>query len=143
MPHLAYDRRRTLKTAAFITTAVLANSFGNLLLAIAMNRLPPFRLAYLPHYLVSVLTDPLLIPGTVLTLVYSLSQLSLFSWADLSYVVPFTACSYILTTLLSEFVLGEHVETMRWVGVVLISIGVLIISRTPTHTPGEPENETP
>lgn len=139
MPHLAYDRRRAYKTVAFLTTAVLANSFGNLLLAIAMDRLPQFSLATLPQYLERVLTDPLLLPGTALTLLYSLSQLSLFSWADLSYVVPFTACSYILTTLLSEFVLGEHVHAIRWLGVVLISIGVLVISRTPSHTQDEPE----
>lgn len=127
------------KTATFIVVAVLANSFGNLLLAIAMGHLPSFSFHAFPEYLHRVFTDPFLIPGTVLTAIYSLSQLSLFSWADLSYVVPFTASSYILTTLLSEFVLGERIAPGRWIGVVLISIGVVIISRTPPQTAGEPE----
>lgn len=122
------------KTAIFITLAILGNSFGNLLLSIAMHKLPGFSFTAFPHYLHGIVTDPLLIPGTVLTVIYSLSQLSLFSWADLSYVVPFIATSYVLTTLLSEFVLGEHVTAARWIGVLLITTGVIIISRTPPQT---------
>ena len=91
------------KTATFLLVAVLANSFGNLLLAMGMDRLPAFSGAILPHYLSLLLTSPYLIPGTVLSAIYMLSQLSLFSWADLSFVVPVIASSYVVTTLLSEF----------------------------------------
>lgn len=129
----------TLKTALFLLAAVLTNSFGNLLLALAMDRLPAFSATPLPHYLYLALIDPYLIPGTALSAMYMVAQLSLFSWADLSFVVPVIASSYVVTAFLSEFILGEHVETERWVGVVLISVGVALVARTPTATRPVPQ----
>ena len=121
------------KTAAFLSVAVLANSFGNLLLALAMDRMPDFFAVSFPHYLYLLLANPYLIPGTVLSAIYMLAQLSLFSWADLSFVVPVIASSYVVTAVLSRFILGEPVELERWMGVVLISVGVALVVRTP-HT---------
>lgn len=126
------------KTGAFIAIAVLANSFGNLLLAMGMNGMPDFSQAGLPHYLLLLVANPFLLPGAFLSAVYAVAQLSLFSWADLSFVVPLIASSYIVTALLSEFILGENVDTTQWLGVVLISAGVALIARTPQHTVDEP-----
>lgn len=119
--------------------AVLGNSFGNLLLALGMERMPDFSHAALPHYMLLLIANPFLLPGALVTAVYTIAQLSLFSWADLSFVVPMIASSYIVTTILSQFILGEPVDLPRWLGVVLISIGVALISRTPPHTANEPE----
>jgi transporter family protein len=124
----------TRKTALFLSVAVLANSFGNLLLAMAMDRLPAFSSTPFAHYLYLALVNPYLLPGTVLSALYMVAQLSLFSWADLSFVVPVIASSYIVTALLSKFILGEPVETERWIGVVLISLGVALVARTPAAT---------
>lgn len=132
-------QRRRRKTAIFIMIAVAANSFGNLLLAEGMKRMPGFGHSALGHYLLHLLDNPFLIPGAALTALYTLSQLSLFSWADLSYVVPCTASSYIVTTLLGEFVLGEHIVPGRWAGVLLIFCGVVLVARTPTQTKGPEE----
>ncbi len=122
------------KTFIFIAVAVLSNSFGNLLLSIGMDRMPQFSFGNLGHYLANAFADPQLLAGTFLTATYTFAQLSLFSWADLSFVVPFTATSYIITALLSKFILHEPVNLDRWLGVVLISIGVLLVSRTPQAT---------
>lgn len=127
-------RASTLKTGIFITVAVLANSFGNLLLAVGMDRMPDIDQAGLPRYLLLLLINPFLITGSLLSTVYQIAQLSLLSWADLSFVVPLIASSYIVTTLLSQFILGEQVDSTRWLGVLLISVGVALISRTPPHT---------
>ena len=122
------------KTATFLVVAVLTNSFGNLLLAIGMDRMPSFTTTAFAHYLYVLVANPYLLPGTALSAIYMVAQLSLFSWADLSFVVPVIASSYVVTTLLSEFVLGEHVELQRWVGVLLISVGVALVARTPSIT---------
>jgi drug/metabolite transporter (DMT)-like permease len=129
----------TLKTISFLTIAVLANSFGNLLLAIGMDSMPSFSMAILPHYSFVLLTSPFILPGMFLSAVYMFTQLSLFSWADLSFVVPVIASSYVVTTLLSEFILGESVELQRWLGVVLITIGVAFVMRTTPNTHAEVE----
>lgn len=123
-----------LKTAIFLVAAVVSNSFGNLLLAMGMDRMPSFSGTALPHYLFLLLFNPYLIPGAALSAIYMVCQLSLFSWADLSFVVPVIASSYVVTTLLSEFFLAEQVHLERWLGVVLISVGVALVVRTPPAT---------
>jgi drug/metabolite transporter (DMT)-like permease len=124
----------TSKTALFIAVAVLANSFGNLLLALAMNHMPGFGQTAFAHYLLKLVEDPYLVPGVALTALYTLTQVSLFSWADLSFVVPCISSSYVASTLLGEFVLGEHVHLVRWIGVVLITLGVAMVAETPVAT---------
>lgn len=125
------------KTIIFLVVAVIANSFGNLLLAIGMDRMPPFVGTPFPHYLYLLIANPYLIPGTVLSAIYMFAQLSLFSWADLSFVVPVIASSYVVTTLLSKFVLGEQLQLERWLGVLLICAGVAFVARTPAETKSE------
>jgi drug/metabolite transporter (DMT)-like permease len=122
------------KTATYLAIAVLTNSFGNLLLALAMDRMPSFTSTPFPHYLHLLAVNPYLLPGTALSAMYMVAQLSLFSWADLSFVVPVIASSYVVTAFLSEFILGEHVQMERWVGVVLITVGVGLVARTPPAT---------
>ncbi|MGB6130639.1 MAG: EamA family transporter [Acidobacteriaceae bacterium] len=129
---------RATKTLVFIAVAVLANSFGNLMLALGMNRMPAFAHVPFVHYLVGLLANPFLLPGAALSAVCTLAQISLFSWADLSFVIPCTAASYIVTTLLGEFILGEQVEWARWIGVVLITFGVVLVAKTPVATKPHP-----
>lgn len=125
---------RFSKTLVFISIAVLANSFGNLMLALGMDRMPAFTRVPFVHYLLGLLANPFLLPGALLTAVYTLAQLSLFSWADLSFVVPCTASSYIITTILGDFILHEQVQWGRWAGVALISLGVVLVAETPVTT---------
>ena len=125
---------QTRKTVLFLAIVILGNSFGNLLLALAMEHMPGFGQVPFADYLGRLLTEPFLLPGIALSLVYTLAQLSLFSWADLSFVVPCTALSYVLSTVLADVVLGEHVEPERWIGVILISFGVGLVARTPVAT---------
>lgn len=122
------------KTLLFLAVAVIANSFGNLLLALGMDRMPDFAAVALPRYLMGLLENAALLAGAALTAVYTLAQVSLFSWADLSYVIPCIASSYILSTLLGEFVLGEPVRLIRWLGVALICLGVYLVATTPVAT---------
>lgn len=127
-------RSHGAKTALFLTIAVLANSIGNLLLAIAMERMPGFSQVSLGSYIRALIGNPFMLPGAALNAVYSLVQLWLFSWADLSFVVPCIASSYIVSTLLAEFVLGEQVLRARWIGDLLICVGVILVAKTPVAT---------
>jgi len=70
-------------------------------------------------------------------------QLSLLSWADLTYVLPVTSVSYILLAVLAVFALKEHVSALRWAGVGLIVSGVTIVGRTRPSTAPEDHEELP
>ncbi|MCK4412186.1 MAG: EamA family transporter [Candidatus Eisenbacteria sp.] len=52
------------------------------------------------------------------------------SRVDLSWAYPLLATGYILMLLFSAIILGEHVSPLRWLGAVVIVIGVALVSRT-------------
>jgi drug/metabolite transporter (DMT)-like permease len=69
-----------------------------------------------------------------------LSDLALLSRADLSFVLPVTASSYVLVALLGHFFLHDHISWQRWLGILLISGGVILAEITPSRTTkGPPE----
>jgi drug/metabolite transporter (DMT)-like permease len=123
-----------LKNFVFFVMVVCGDTLGNLLLALSMNRTSiPAATPVLQHVL-SALSNPRLLGGTALLTLALFSRLSLYTWADLTYVLPVTASGYVITALLSKFVLHEYISNKRWIGVVLISLGVMIVTRTPVDT---------
>ena len=56
----------------------------------------------------------------------------LLSRYDLSYIYPFTALLYVGTLLGAGVFLEETIPLSRWVGVVIIVIGVSLLSRAQT-----------
>ena len=65
---------------------------------------------------------------------FMLSYMTVLSWADYSYVMPAGAFGYALLTLLAVVFLHESVSRRRWVGVVLICVGVLLVGQTKPRT---------
>jgi len=131
----------TLKNAIFFVMVVCGDTLGNLFLALGMARMPDLAVSPFWHYVASLLGNFRLLGGTGLLALAMLSRLSLYTWADLTYVLPVTASGYVITALLSKFVLHEYISHNRWIGVVLISIGVMVVARTPVdtkHVKGEP-----
>ena len=96
--------------------------------------MPDFQNMSVFSYTADLLTNWYVVVGTILLIVWMIAQLSMFTWADLTYVLPVTASSYILTALLSKYFLGEHISIARWIGVVIISFGVVLVSETPEDT---------
>jgi uncharacterized membrane protein len=48
--------------------------------------------------------------------------------ADLSFALPLTAASYPVAALLAKYYLHEDVGTARWVGTLLITLGVALVA---------------
>jgi drug/metabolite transporter (DMT)-like permease len=126
-------RNTQLKNRIFIALVVFSNSVGNLLMGFAMERMPDFSKTPFFSYVTFVCTNVWLLLGVLLMIVYMIAQLSMFSWADLSYVLPVTASTYIFSALLSKFFLHETVSTVRWLGIALISFGVIFVAETPVR----------
>jgi uncharacterized membrane protein len=118
----------------FIVLVVFSNTFGNFLLAKGMHQMPDFMTVPFLSYAASISTNLYIIGGVALLVAWMIAQLSMFTWADLSYVLPVTASGYVLTALLSKFFLGEHISAARWTGIVFITIGSMLVSMTPLRT---------
>jgi drug/metabolite transporter (DMT)-like permease len=128
------NKASSLKNPIFIILAVLSNSVGNVFLAIGMKHMPDFHAASILNYGASLMTNSWIVIGTALLIIWMVAQLSMLTWADLTYVLPVTAAVYIVTAILSKFFLDEHVSSIRWAGVVVISCAVLLVAETSPRT---------
>lgn len=87
--------------------------------------------------IILVVFRPEIALGVLFLLAFFACYMAALSWADLTYVLPATSISFILLTLVAKFVLHENVSLARWLGVLLISIGVGFVTQGPalTHRP--------
>ena len=127
----AVSRARNWSAIAFI---VITNALGNLFLALGMKSLPDFDTVAIRPYIAAFGTNPWIIAGVIVLAFWMFAQLSMLSWSDLSYVIPVTASGYILTAILSVFVLEERISIARWAGIALISLGVFFVAETAPKT---------
>jgi drug/metabolite transporter (DMT)-like permease len=117
--------------------AVCAQTLGDVSLALGMksigevNTLDP---AALFNVGLQVFTNPLILRGILLLVIFFVLYLTALSWADLSFVLPVTAFGYAVTAFLSWRLLGEPVSITRWIGTIIICFGVAIVSRTEQRT---------
>lgn len=123
----------TLRKYLVILSIVIFGSCGDAFLAHGMKQVPSIDIHHLPQ-LFFALKNPFIIFGIVSLIVFMWSYMTALSFADLTYVLPATAISYVLMVLLSIFWLHEHVSPQRWSGVVLIVIGVGIVAGGPSRT---------
>jgi len=98
-----------LKNQVFVCLAVIANTLGNFLLSVGMHAIQLKPSASPLEYL-RIFANLWIDAGVILLIVWFASQLSLLSWADLSYVLPITAASYVLTAVLGKIFLHEFIS---------------------------------
>ena len=61
------------------------------------------------------------------------SLLILFSWAPVSVVIPASASNFIVGTFCAKYFLKEDVSSKRWLGVLCVFVGVILVLRTGGH----------
>jgi uncharacterized membrane protein len=136
-------RTHLTKTYVLLFLLVVLGSVGNTILSKGMKDagdLDLSHLASLAAAAVRVLSSGTIWLGIVMMLMFMVCHMLVLSWADYSFVMPFSAIAYALVPLLGYIFLHEYVSLPRWVGIVLIVLGVVLINRTPHRTtaPGKP-----
>ena len=140
---------RNYKTHVLTAAVVIGNVLGNALLSHGMRqvgRVVTFS-PLSPGIVVSLATyarafvNPWVLFGVGVLALWMISDLALLSRADLSYVLPVTSVSYVLIALLGRFVLAERVSGTRWLAIVVISVGAILVGETSPRTTPEPPPE--
>ena len=108
-----------------VQTAFLSG--GQVLLKLAMNALPGF--SWSMNYFKSVLTNWWLLASGASFGIAIFMWLYILKHYPLSQVYPLTAISYIFGVVAAKIILGESVPFVRWIGVVLIAIGCILIMK--------------
>ena len=86
------------------------------------------------HSLLGALANPWILSGIGLLILFFSTYLTALSWADLTYVLPATALSYVIMAALGKLFLHENVTPSRWLGVALITVGVGLVAAGPSLT---------
>lgn len=109
---------------------VLAGTAGEVAVTRAMKQIGEVR-HFHPWALLAVLGRALRVRwmwlGLSLLALAFFSLLALLSWENVSFVVPLTALSYVVGALMAKLFLGEEVDQIRWMGVLLVVVGVVLV----------------
>ena len=122
-----------LKTFLLILVMVIAGPLGNVLLGKGMKQAG--RLAIWPptealHTALRVLATGLHLAGVASLLTFFLANVLVLTWADYSFVLPASSLGYGVVALLGYFMLSEPVSPLRWLGIAIICLGVLVVGQT-------------
>jgi uncharacterized membrane protein len=130
------ERKLRIKTLVMVLALVICANIGDLTMKRGMTEIGAVDLspAGLAHAFRLTLTNAKIWIGIVFLLGFMASYMTVLSWADYSYVMPVGAFGYAMLTLLAVVFLHEHVSLRRWLGVMLVCIGVLLVGRTKPST---------
>jgi drug/metabolite transporter (DMT)-like permease len=112
----------------------LLGPIGDSLLSRGMKQIGALSLHHLPAVILSIL-NPWVAAGILLLLGFFAAYMTALSWADLTYVLPATSVGYVLLALIAKFLLNEQISLSRWLGILLISVGVGFVATGPVSTP--------
>jgi drug/metabolite transporter (DMT)-like permease len=126
-----------LKTYVLISLMVIFGPLGNVLLGKGMKQMGPVG-SLAPTELLRIFFD-IFTSGTIWLGIASLitffvAYMLVLSWADYSYVQPASSFAYVVVALLAHFLLNETVSPLRWIGVFVICLGVLVVGQTAPRT---------
>jgi drug/metabolite transporter (DMT)-like permease len=77
--------------------------------------------------------NPWILAGLLIFALGAASWLVVLSRIDLSVAYPLGALNYVLVTVMAATVLGEMIPLIRWMGVLLILCGILLIAFSERH----------
>ena len=132
-----HSHRLHLKTFAMILIMVLAGPVGNVLLSKGMKaigKITPASLTDIGPLFIRVFTNGTIWLGIAFLITFFVAYMLVLSWADYSYVQPASSVAYGVVALLGMLVLGEKVSPLRWAGIAVICLGVLIVGQTSPRT---------
>ncbi len=115
------------KTIVVLILTIFAQATGNVFLSMRMKEIGNNDWSI---FLVRAVESPAFWLGTVLLTVSFIFFATALSWADLSFVVPAVSAEVVVNVVFAKYFLNEVVSLTRWTGVLLISIGVVLVLRS-------------
>lgn len=119
------------KTLIVMGLAVIAGVAGDLFLSRGMKDLgdvSALSLKTAGPFILKVMGCPKIWIGTSFLAAFYFLWLTVLSWEQLSIALPLQAATFILGPLMAQLLQGEPATMMRWMGTLLISIGVVLVT---------------
>jgi len=119
-----------MRDIILFTLIVVAGTGGELCVSRAMKAVgeaPSFRPAQMARVILRALRIPWMWLGVGMMTVAFFALLGALSLYNVSFVVPVTALSYVAGAVGGITFLRERVSPQRWLGVLLVAIGVTLV----------------
>ena len=119
-----------MQAMALALLATLIATLGQLLLKTGMRQVGPISGSDLSNpfpLFLTVFTNPWILTAIPIYVAGFLMWLIVLSKLDLSHAYPFLAVTYVLVPLLSWLFLGEQVPLMRWAGIAVVCLGIVLV----------------
>lgn len=115
-----------------IFVPIIIAAGGQIILKLGMNKIGAFNFSEtsLLSFFSKILTTPLVLLGLSLYGLSAFLWLMVLSREKLSFVYPMVAFSYVVTVILSMVILKEEVSWLRWLGLGVICLGILLIAKS-------------
>jgi drug/metabolite transporter (DMT)-like permease len=126
-----------LKTFILLLVMVTFGPLGDAFLGKGMRRVDSSGIrnpADLFHFFLRAFSSETVWIGILLLATFFAAYTLVLSWADFSFVQPASSFAYAIVALLGHYFLGEFVSTTRWLGILIICGGVLVVGTTPPST---------
>src|SRR5271154_6263785 len=130
---MTHERKLRVKTLFMVSLMVVCANVGDLMLKRGMSRIGEVQpsLAGIARAFPLTVSSGSIWIGIIFLSGFMLSYMTVLSWADYSYVMPAGAFGY---ALLAVVFLHEAVSPRRWLGVIFICVGVLLVGQTKPRT---------
>lgn len=115
----------------YIIIAIVLSVISQLLTKAGLNALGNLDLSHgFTSFYLKIFLSPWVILGVVAYTIAGFFWLYSLTKVDLSFAYPFLALSYVLILLFSRVFFYESVSPLRWAGVLVICLGVILVSRS-------------
>jgi uncharacterized membrane protein len=133
---MSNERKLRVKTLVMVFAMVVCATTGDSLLKHGMTQIGTVTLtrAGLLHSFHAAMSSGTIWFAILFLIGFMISNMTVLSWADYSYVMPASAMGYAAVTFVGMFALGEAVSPRRWIGVALICAGVFLVGQTKPRT---------
>ena len=121
-----------LSSVLLILLSISIAVTGQLLLKIGIDRIGVNGIGSMKALISlfsGIIRSPMVLTGLFLYFISAAIWLVILSTVDLSFAYPFIGLSYVIILVFSRLILKEEVNPLRWAGALIVTVGVVIISR--------------
>jgi undecaprenyl phosphate-alpha-L-ara4N flippase subunit ArnE len=120
----------TAEIVILLTISIVCDVVGQIAFKIGADRLPEAGTIGLPAFCLRMFGEPWLIGGIATYVIEFIVWIRVLALMPLGIAFPLASLNILGIALASHFFLGEAISRKQWLGAVLITAGVAIVSQS-------------
>jgi uncharacterized membrane protein len=128
-----------IRIIALLAVAIVSQAVGNVLLSQGMKLITGESQLTWSNWVsifLQAVQSPSILFGVGFYVIFFVLFAAALSRADLSFVLPAISSEVVINVACADYFLNETVSSIRWIGALLISIGVALVVQSSPRTFG-------